>query len=431
MTPTTILEAIRTLLSKAQAEANNIPLTANNRDKIHHLQMALAFLQERLSNPYAILVGRDCANAIQDRLNSIERIVEILVDRPDDPNLWANYASCVNQLFNQISSVPFLSKPRNRKDTSPADGLLTYERRVEQYVEELEGVVSRNSESARETETQMENLQQEVDQLNKNISEFIDKKRREFGEQRDTWSDEFRGFLKEQDTAATDQQKSFERNISALKEQWQNQFDTLRKTEQEAYDNGVKNLSRLHEEQERKAAECLSKLREILGLASVDSMSGSSRLYANAHNKRGVHLFRVSMGIMVVAALASTGIILWTILAPQSGASPLLTLGIRFLFITPFILPAWYCACESRREANLERQYREFEIKISAINPYLNDVIQEGKDPVELPQREKAKIELLKYLITAKAEKDKENITIPREWTGIIHEFIRKIPSSK
>jgi hypothetical protein len=143
----------------------------------------------------------------------------------------------------------------------------------------------------------------------------------------------------------------------------------------------------------------LEKTKELYGWTGEVIVAGTEKKYADACDKNANRFFWVAIALMVIAA----GVLIYPIFSDFTNFEWANLLH-RIPVTTICFIPAIYIASEANRFRKKAHYYRDIEVKLRAINPYMRE-IENGKTDA-LPYKDHVKLELIKELMIDKYKDD-------------------------
>lgn len=444
------IEDLNKMLSEVRAALDTTVLSSSNEGRLRNLNLVCSLVEERLAGPCSLLMDDNCFAQLNSCIVTVKNQVQQFVQQPNNPNCLTELDRQIPTLVTSLSRIPFAL---NQNGKVKSRNLLwsTYEKQLTNTLSVYENKSATYARQVDEAQTQLQHLEEQIKQKSTELSSLREQHQTDFQAELAERTTRFNTFLNQQNDAGIKQRTDFETALNAEKTNVSEKLKALTDKVEEDFRTKSEGLTNLLETRKTESSSLLEKIRGILGLVAEDALSGNSKKYANECKRSASRLFVGSIILMLLTAVISLFIVyvslkpslvnstnssspkqeITAMTSMDREHSPWWLIIVRLVCTFPLLLPAWYCACEAKRKSNMERHYREMEVKLAAINPYLNEVQTEKTEDGHLPEREKAKIELLKFLMTSNQTKDAENVVIPKEIEHLLVEVVRKIPSNK
>jgi len=226
--------------------------------------------------------------------------------------------------------------------------------------------------------------------------------------------------VKDFSTEQGEQKKSFTKTMETFK----TIFTKRVEDEKEIFDKNTQQYKNDSDKLYAEMQETQRKTEKIYGIVGKDSIVGSHKVYADNAKRFAHFLFWLSIFIMVVVSITVIYPLLSIMFSEGKTFKELdwLLLACRIPIASILFLPAFYLANEAKKQREKENRYRELEIKMATIAPYFNEIGNQTQ--MELPEKEKMKIELAQKLLSPIEEKEDKHVVIPPDVLELIKTIV-------
>lgn len=169
---------------------------------------------------------------------------------------------------------------------------------------------------------------------------------------------------------------------------------------------------------------------KTFSLVGKTVLIGDKKVYADEAQSNADKLFYFALTLMILTAI----IVIWPLLCKftslvfSTGTIKDIanfdwwTLVPRIFVTIILLLPAFYLANESKKQRDQENKFRELEVKMNAIDPYLLTV--SAKDEKVIPLKDKIKLELAKELLGKDTSQNENNVILSDDAFKLLDKII-------
>lgn len=403
-------------LDDIQKELANINLTDDNQKIYNKVEALLNLANNRLHSEYAIFLNDSEEQNLNVYLTNILQIIKNDISNPQS-GYYHNLSSPIQNTLNILKNIPDISTKHTKQN-------------LNQIISTFKAQISK----------QRTSYEQEISELNRSIKELSDKVIQKETEVTNLTIAFQEQFSKAQENRIAD----FTKQLSELKTQFEqkekerensfNQYEKIRGQR----DNSIEtSINQMFLNAENAAKNMLSHIKSIkdeaektFSLVGKTVLIGDKKVYADEAKSNADKLFYFALTLMILTAI----IVIWPLLCKF--ASLVFSTGtikdianfdwwilVPRIFVTIILLlPAFYLANESKKKRDQENKFRELEVKMNAIDPYLLTV--SAKDEKVIPLKDKIKLELAKELLGKDTSQNENNVILSNDTFKLLDKII-------
>lgn len=174
--------------------------------------------------------------------------------------------------------------------------------------------------------------------------------------------------------------------------------------------------------------------QKLLGIVASNAYAGNYKKYADVSEKKAAWLFRIGMLLLTLAVVVIT----WPLIERMFEQLPALgqpmpefdykTLLYRVPASLVLLLPGAYLLHEATRQRDMAFQYRDFEIKVAASEPYISKISATCIAGKTISEQDEIRKQLAKSFFEYRTDiKKDEDIVVPKKGFEMIMDLLKQV----
>lgn len=391
-------------LENIREELKKVELNESNQKTYSKVEALVNLAEDRLRSEYAVFLSDQEEQNISSYFTSIFQTIQNDISNPQAGH-FRDILPHIQNALGVLKNIPDVHTEHTKQNLNQI--ISSFKSQITKQKTGYDQKVAALEQSIKQLENKLSQKETEVTNLTTAFQQQ---------------------FSKAQENRIAD----YGKQISELKTQFEQKekereslFSQYEKARAQRDNNIETNLNKMYTSAEASAKTMLSHIRgikdeaeKIFSLVGKTVLIGDKKVYADNARKRADRLFYCSVGLMIITAI----IVIWPLLSkfailvlPGNKEIDIAnfdwwTLIPRIFVTLILLLPAFYLANESKKQRDQENKFRELEVKINAIDPYLLAV--STKDSNTIPLKDKVKLELAKELLGKDSNIDNNNNTV-------------------
>jgi hypothetical protein len=346
--------------------------------------------ESRLNNVYADLMLQNDITQLNAQLNALENYLQNY--KAGQENQSGNIINTINAIVPIIAKVPFAGK--DETETILTKIIESFAQKNADVVEKITKEKEDLADEVADLKMRLVTLSDEIQKKNMEVVSLTTEFQKQFSDAQEKRSDAFATAQKEREGKfegkETERDNTFKKQTQTLSTHANTTLDTIE--------------------------DIKKKIEDIYGAIGKTSIAGAQKIYAN-NAKNMAHWLQVGSLLFMSGAISVLIYLFWGNLDTITWSMFLF----RFSIGGVLLLPAFYLANEARKQRVKENHYRELEIKMTAITPYFLEISDGASmDNVNLPEKDRVKLELAQKLLSPLEIKTDNNAVLPPDIMELI-----------